>query len=256
MQFAKMFQEKVALAVKLYAQLCGEYDVEVLHKFRVTLRKMYAYNSLFIKKIDKAKSKEFKKLLQQLIKPTSLLRDIDLFLLEIEHLLIQPHTKQFLRDEFLAVQNREKEIILAQSYRKKLEGLQTYIQAFEHSSWEMSDLGIYAVLSDFQKKLLKKFLKIGNETPALELHELRKEFKKLRYSLDCYNEQCKIEGREIESFFNLKTLQDLFGVIQDNYTREQLIASVKIGKDEKSAMRHYFHLLGENAKQQLFVLAK
>ena len=256
MQFGKMFYEKIEHALKLYQQLHVTYDVELVHKFRVTLRKMYAYNSLFGKEIDKAKTKECKAILKSVIKPTSLLRDLDLILLEIEELPVQADTKAFLMQEFTKLQNREKEIILAPSYQKRLEELEQYLKNSEQFLENISYIGIYAVLTDFQNRLLKKFLKINAHTSAVKLHELRKEFKMFRYALDCYNEQCQFERKEIESFFNLKKLQDLFGVIQDNHTRMELIALLQLDIGEKIALEQYFSLQSENAKQQLLVLAR
>lgn len=258
MRFGNMFEQKVETIVGLYEDLCNNYDVETLHKFRVTLRKMYAYNMVFGKKLKNFEYKECKNILKNVIKPTSLLRDLDLFVIEIEDLPLSLGTKEILLDIFLQKQMREFSYLLTPEYQQKFQEFIVFFRTNECLEREISTSFMYDTLCDVQQHILKKFSQINEKTPAAKLHKLRIEFKKLRYAIEGYNEFVSSETDEVKTLLDLKEIQNLFGAIQDNHTRKDLVVAVEneIDTIEMIELKHYFDSKSESARVHLLALVR
>ena len=255
-KFKNIFHDKINLIENLYEQLCVNYDVEVLHKFRVNLRKIYAYNEVFGKKINEEDSRKFKNLLKKIIKPTSVLRDLDLFLIEIDQMHCSEETKRKLYDTFTLQRDSIVQDFSKPEYRENLQSLKSIMKKNRLFEYNFQKLDKITILRSISIELSREFDKINEATPLEKLHKLRIKFKKFRYALEMYLNYFNDENKEIDNFYNLKELQDLFGTIQDNSIRIEFIESLENGfeNDEIIFFKNEMNLKISNAKNELFAL--
>lgn len=258
MKFNQIFLEKFEYIKKLYEVLTKEYEVEHLHKYRVNLRKIYAYNNIFCKNIDENRAKEFSKLLKQVIKPTSLLRDLDLFIIEIDTLTLNSQTKESLCKIFELQREPLLKEIESKDYKKSLYKLAHIFKTETLFKTDFDEINSYTLLSSMSQKLSERFFKISEETALKDLHKLRIKFKKFRYALELYDALFENGSYSVNKMFDLKDLQDLFGIMQDNEVRKMLIESIgdEIGEDDKTLLISGFEKNIINAKQELLRLKK
>ena len=231
MEFSTWFEKRVTLLGEIHSQLLIKDDIELLHQYRVNLRRLYACSEIYSKEIDKHSSKELSKLIKKLLKSTAMLRDIDLFLIDIESLGCSNLTKDKLRTVLkLKRENRFKiymQTIGSDEYKSNLELLKMMTKEREFFVYQMQNIDKYKIISDIEKERYKELSHVDMQTPSNELHNLRKEFKKFRYALDIYR-QCFSNNKEMSfDFAKLKRLQDLFGEIQDNSVRIDIIKNIK-----------------------------
>jgi len=258
MDFRNWFEDRVILVDKIYTRLLKEDDIELLHQYRVNLRKLYACSEVYGKEIDAKSSKEFSKLIKKLLKPTALLRDLDLFLLDIKTLKCSDKLKNILYN--MIVLKRE---MIFKTYRDRLKS-DEYKNSIEILLFitKESEFFIYAVdiiepdkiIADVQKKRELEFSRVNMHTPFRELHNLRKDFKKFRYALEIY-EQCFSSDKSFSyDAKKLKRLQDLFGAIQDNYVRLNLLKSIEdnLFYDELLMLKSHYVIKLLSAKEELF----
>ncbi|NOR58243.1 MAG: CHAD domain-containing protein [Sulfurimonas sp.] len=231
MKFRKWFENRVSVVGEMHAQLLLEDDIELLHQYRVNLRRLYACSEIYSKEIDKNSSIKLSKLIKKLLKSTAMLRDIDLFLIDIESLGCCNLTKDKLSSVLkLKRENSFKiymQTINSDEYKSNLELLMMMTKESEFFVYKTDNLDKYKIISDVQRSRYEELSYVDMQTPSHELHNLRKEFKKFRYALDIY-EHCFLDNREMDfDFKKLKRLQDFFGEIQDNYVRVDIIKSIK-----------------------------
>jgi CHAD domain-containing protein len=258
MKFRKWFENRVSLVSEMYAQLLIKDDIELLHQYRVNLRKLYACSEIYAKEINKHSSKELSKLIKKLLKSTALLRDIDLFLIDIESLGCCSLTKDKLRTILKLKRDNTFETymqtISSDEYRSNLEHLMVMTKDKKFFVYQIQNIDKYRVISDVHRSRYEELASINMQTPSHELHNLRKEFKKFRYAFDIY-EQCFSHNKEVDfDFAKLKRLQDLFGEIQDNFVRLELIRSIKDELSEGNflELQDYYELKLFASKQALF----
>ncbi|MBU0632170.1 CHAD domain-containing protein [bacterium] len=257
MRFEKSLKIKITLVEKLYKDLHENDDIEVLHKYRVTLRKMLAYSSVYGEKIDAKSSAKFSKILKKLLKPTSLLRDLDLLLIEIDLMDCPIQTKEKLRKIFTSKRDKKFQALLDDDrYKKNLKHLKSMSKKGRMFFYNIDKVDKYAIIQKVAKKLYDRFYKIDNNTSLGELHKLRIEFKKFRYALEAYEEFFNEEHKQFEKMYDLKELQDLFGIIQDNNIRLQFVDKIedKLTTKELLGVRTYFDKRIQSAKKELFAL--
>lgn len=256
MKFKNIFQDKIDLVEKLYKRLRTAYDVEDLHKYRVNLRKMFAYIQVFGTHIDKENAKIVSALFKKVIKPTSLLRDLDLFLIEIDFMPCCEQSKTRLDQIF----SFKRDALLVEfqddTYKKDLYSLRLLIKNNKLFEADFDKLDKVAILQNMSEKLSKQFNLIDQNSSFEELHKLRIKFKRFRYALEMYLHYFGDEDQKIKNLYDLKELQDLFGIIQDNNTRLGLLAEVshELVNDEYVLLKGDIDLKIQDAKQKLFYL--
>lgn len=258
MKFRKWFEERINLVNKLYIKLEDSYDIEILHQYRVNLRKLHALNEIYLIHIDKKYSHNLFKLIKRILKPTSSLRDLDLFLIEVELIDCSTNTK----DKLHTILNHKRKIAFSEylnilhceRYKNDLDTLELTIQESELFIFSMQELNTCEIINSLEKKMYKEFSKVNIDTSSKELHDLRKEFKKFRYALDMYKLCFKSETEVIHDIEKLKELQDSFGDIQDNYVRLELIKSVKgeFSQTQFLELESYFKTKLQDSKHKLF----
>ncbi|EDZ62201.1 CHAD domain-containing protein [Sulfurimonas gotlandica] len=258
MEFRKWFSSRVILANKMHAVLLIKDDIELLHQYRVNLRKIYACSEIYAKEIDLHSSKEFSKLIKKLLKPTAQLRDIDLFLMDIKTLFCSDLLKEKLG--LLMRVKRENafksflDAISSKEYKNSLEILSMMSRESAFFIYDVYSVDRYAIISKAKKIRYKKLSRVDLHTPLHELHNLRKEFKKFRYALDIY-EHCFSNERAFEfDTPKLKIIQEFFGEIQDNSVRLELIKNIEdeLLESEFLELQNYYELKLLSSKQALF----
>lgn len=258
MDFRNWFEDRVILVSKIYTQLLKKDDVELLHQYRVNLRKLYACSEIYAKEIDPKSSKEFSKLIKNMLKPTALLRDIDLFLLDIKSLMCSDKLKNILYN--IIVLKREvvfktyRDTLKSDEYKNSIEILTSIAKEREFFIYAIDMIETDKIITDVQKKRYLEFSKVNMHTSFGELHTLRKDFKKFRYALEIY-EHCFSSGEAVSyDAHKLKRLQDLFGAIQDNYVRLNLLKSIEndLFYDELLKLKTHYIIKLLSAKEELF----
>jgi CHAD domain-containing protein len=255
-KFKNIFQDKIDLALKLYKHLCTDYDVEDLHKYRVTLRKMLAYNQVFGVHINEENSKMVSKLLKNIIRPTSSLRDLDLFLIEIDSLKCSAQTKVKLNQVFTCKRDALVVYFKDDEYKKSLEELKVLTKKNELFESDFRKLDKIAILQNMSEKLSKRFSLLDENSSLEKLHKQRIKFKRFRYALEMYLHYFSDEDPQLENLYDLKELQDIFGIIQDNSARIEFIEDVR-HEFETHEIENLLSDLNQkikNAKQELFCM--
>ena len=258
MQFRKWFGNRVSVVGEMHAQLLLVDDIELLHQYRVNLRRLYAYSEVYAKEINKHSGKELSKLIKKLLKSTAMIRDIDLFLIDIESLGCCDLTKEELRT-ILKLKREETfkiymQTISSDEYKSNLELLMMMAKESEFFVYKTDSLDKYKIISEVERRRYEELYFVDMQTPSDELHNLRKEFKKFRYALDIY-EHCFLDNREMDfDFKKLKRLQDLFGEIQDNSVRVDIIRSIKeeLPEGDFLELQDYYELKLFASKRALF----
>ncbi|WP_345980888.1 CHAD domain-containing protein [Sulfurimonas sp. HSL3-2] len=257
MGFKRSFKNKIAAVERLYKKLHLDNDIELLHKYRINLRKLYAYSEVYGKKADKKSSEELSRILKKLLKPTSALRDLDLFLVEIEQMECVPKTKTKLHKIFTSKrEKRFRSFLNDEEYKKNIKQLNFMLKKSKLFIYKLEDIDKYAIISKMGRKIYDKFHKIDYNTSLEELHNLRIEFKKFRYALEAYEKHFKQDKSVFDGMYDLKEVQESFGIIQDNNKRLQFIDKVekKFTKKELRELKAYFDLKIRDAKRELFTL--
>lgn len=259
MKFEKWFKQRVARVNELYGNLKNVYDAEKLHKYRINLRKLYSCSEVYAKEVDERRSKKISKIIKHILKPTAALRDLDLFLNEIDLIVCSQKTKVKLHKVFNFKRDKAfkkyKDAVKSSRYKKKLKKLKLAIKDKNFFIYNIKYSDNYSVIKKREKKIYDEYNKIDINTSFKELHNLRKEFKKLRYGLDIYEHCFKKDMEKLVDSKNLKELQDIFGAIQDNYVRVELIKSAKdeLSKKEYVELVSLFTLRLENSRRRLFI---
>ncbi len=258
MQFKKWFKERINLINKLSLKLEDSNDIEILHQYRVNLRKLHALNEIYLIHIDEKYSKNLFKLIKRILKPTSNLRDLDLFLIEVEFINCSQKIKDKLH-KILTYRrkiafNNYLNILHSKRYKDDLDTLELTIQESELFIFSMQKLNTSKIIKTLEKDMYQKFTHVDINTSSKELHHLRKEFKKFRYALDMYKLCFSCEEEIMHDIEKLKKLQDLFGDIQDNYVRLEFIKSVKseFTQTQFLKLESYFRAKLQNSKRKLF----
>ena len=258
MKFKNIFQDKIDLALKLYKHLCTDYDVEDLHKYRVSLRKMLAYNQVFGVHLDEVNAQIVSKLLKNIIRPTSSLRDLDLFLIEIDVMRCSAQSKKKLLQIFTSKRDLLIDHFKDDAYKKSLQELKVLTKKNKLFEGDFHKLDKITILKNISEKLSKQFSSIDENSSFEKLHKQRIKFKRFRYALEMYLHYFSDEDPQLENLYDLKELQDIFGIIQDNSARIEFIEDVR-NEFEIHEIENLLSDLNQkikNAKQELFRMVR
>ncbi|EAR53200.1 hypothetical protein SKA34_10435 [Photobacterium sp. SKA34] len=173
-------------------------DPEFLHQYRVTMRHIRAilslHQSLFIPEQLKETNFAIKKLMQ----PTNLQRDLDVYLMQMEHYfnLVDHKHHQGLARFFDDLQRQRQK-----AYKKNKHWLKSeeYKAQYKHIRIQLKQLSprvedlsipsqemINILLLDLNSHFITSMSAINSQTSDAQLHRLRIKCKKLRYGLDYY----------------------------------------------------------------------
>lgn len=255
MKLIKWLKDKVTTIDQIYHELEKSDDIEILHQYRVNLRQLQSFSKIY-SKIDEKNIKKLSKIIKKIIKPSSRLRDLDVFFNDINliecslqttnklYMVINEERKKVLK-EFLHIKNSD-------DYKNNIKQLHVLISDCKLAiNQEISS----KIIKKLDNKISKKYHNMDMNSSLENLHSIRMEFKTLRYGLSLHN-QCFQSDIELSSkLHDLKILQDLFGVIQDNNTRVKFIKSKKnkFSEEEYQELKDYFEEKIYHARKNLLI---
>jgi CHAD domain-containing protein len=209
--------------------ILADLDIEFLHDYRVSLRRIRSILTLVRKVFSVEESRWLKQQFKMLAKRTNALRDLDVYLLERKsYSALLPSTLSMGIDalfESLA-KKRRREVNRVKRWLRSADYMQI-VEAIEQrldGEAELLGVGLRSerpVLAVAQQELSRHFHKVGklgevidDTTPDDEVHDLRLECKQLRYLLEFFGVLFpkKMESKAIAT---LKKLQDNLGRFND-----------------------------------------
>lgn len=218
---------------------CADLDSEFLHDFRVAIRRTRSALSQLKGILPAAELAPFREGFSWLGTITGPTRDLDVYLLKFDayRRRLPPHQHKDL-DPFhqflLQRQKREQQTLAGQLSGPRVTGLldswqrllerqrqtDTDLPAAKLPAREVADQRIWKLY----KRCLKEGQAIAAESPAEDLHELRKTCKKLRYLLEFFGSL--YPKGSIKSLVQaLKKLQDNLGDFQDYQVQSEAMLS-------------------------------
>ena len=227
-----------------HSLLLQHYDAEGLHQLRVTLRRLFSFLRFFRKELPKHEWKKISGVVKKLIKPTSKVRDFDVFnsnyiepayqdnntSFEFRNLLNQSH------EELLSLHRQLSDDLSSAEYHHLLQQLKSWVrnQRWKKGSTDKNLIEQGPFREKIQKKLNQRLnnlfgkIKKVKKNDRKALHKLRIEVKELRYVLDVLHVAVKHKKRQLKY---LKELQELLGKINDSYIAEQIVNDINISNN-------------------------
>lgn len=209
--------------------MAAAWDTEFLHDFRVAIRRTRSLLGQLKKQFPTEEIQPFRDEFAWLGQATGPLRDIDVYLMEIPEFqeMLPPAFRDYLepvRDLLLKQQKVEqrklKSLLRSKRYRNLMARWREYLRQPRPEpgpeSGDQPNVVVVArarILSSY-KRVLREGLAISDESPAENLHELRKSCKKLRYLIECF--QSLFPADRIGTIIReMKQLQENLGEFQD-----------------------------------------
>ncbi|MCG2816342.1 MAG: CHAD domain-containing protein [Candidatus Aminicenantes bacterium] len=204
-------------------------DPEYLHDFRVAVRRTRSALAQIKNVFPASQTNKWKKKFKRLGRASNRLRDLDVYLLkkEDDRALLPERLKDELEGLFSELKvKRDLEfhnfllLLKGDFYRRLKEDWNMFLLEQDQEkdiprSGRISTMdGAHDILHRRWKRVLKKGKRIASDSPDEDLHSLRIECKKLRYSLEFFSSL--FPGGEIRHLITrLKKLQDHLGIYND-----------------------------------------
>ena len=204
-------------------------DIQFMHDYRVSIRKTRTALKQINDVLPQAVSTKYQKFFSMLGKLTTPVRDLDVFLLQLENYQrdFSESEQQQLQalGEYLLLSRAEAqkkfvEMLKSSQYRKNIKQWHDYL---EHSGTESfppdkPSMAVYKLADELLWNVYQQTIKQGNaitsKSKASALHELRKTFKKLRYLMEFFL-SIYPAGKMAELITALKALQEKLGKFND-----------------------------------------
>lgn len=223
-------------------------DIKELHTMRVNMRKLRAVLTIFDDTFKKKSKKQWSRILKELMHTTNAKRDNDVaidtftnFREEAPKDLYKPIT--ILLDSF---EKKEKplkkqitKLILSSKFRN-------CIKYFTHISYDDSLFSkrakepiLFALFRRLKLHLdtiAKRFIMIERQRSDALYHQIRIDFKKLRYSLEVFEFMADREAY-VEVFKKLKTIQLTLGEIHDIDVQKYQITDLHLSHKKEKKLR-------------------
>jgi CHAD domain-containing protein len=220
--FSKKFQKNHKKINVILENYLKNPDEKNIHDMRVAIRRLDASRSILPKNVrNKNKLQKFHSTYKKFFKTNSKIRDADIISQKIAKFSSNPFVYNILKN---LQKKRKKDLQSACKIGIKLQKYKKIKLKNKISTDELKKNFDKAALS-LDDKIQKQIpIVMGSSKAILELHELRKDCKKLRYLLEL-----SLSSKQPSDFIiKLKQMQDLMGNIHDNdITIEYL-------KDEKN----------------------
>lgn len=208
-------------------------DIEFLHDFRVAVRRSRSCIGQMRGALDAAALEPFKKDLAWLGKISGPTRDLDVFLIDIQHYQRRLDEGDSIQLQPLAAQLRQER---ASAWRQLLKAMRSprYRQFFERwerflSQPQAGDEGATAIetlaarrIERRAKKMIKRGRRLDADRETEALHQLRIEAKKLRYLLEFFGALLPL-GNSETLIRGLKRLQDVLGSFNDLCVQQEML---------------------------------
>jgi CHAD domain-containing protein len=244
--------------------LTDKYDEDILHQTRIALRKLKSLVYFFNDLINNNELPLIKKLIHQLISPTSIVRDYDV----IKANYIYPSYlennndadfKKFMIHSINEIHNIQENTLsklLSHEYQETLTDLRNKING---CSWDNlpgqyygKSLGKY-----IDKKLNKELdaiymnIKYSYRLNNKNLHHFRIKIKEIRYVIEFFKFYIKHYKTVLKE---LKELQDILGEINDTYVANSIIHDLKISTHLISQHNYIKKKILKNRKSNIHTL--
>lgn len=220
----------VAILQQATSQVPGviaDIDTEFLHQFRVYFRKLRSLVGLLHKALPVETVAILKPVLSEIAGKTNKLRDLDVFLLEKDsyRAMLPANFSVGLNELYeLVEQQRESERVnienyfLSDDYAHKMALCISELSAPSALKTKVADKPLLPVVDKLALKRYQKILGmvgiIDDSTVDEEIHELRKEFKKLRYLIEFFSDLFPPEEIR-KTIGTVKKVQNVLGNFND-----------------------------------------
>ncbi|WP_417316953.1 CHAD domain-containing protein [Emcibacter sp.] len=214
----------------------ADLDSEFLHDYRVAVRRTRSALSQIKEVYGEAETNKWKDAFAWLGQITGPTRDLDVYLLKFEDyraLLPEEYRnslgdlKKFLTRKQVTEQKKLARALGTVKYKDLLGGYQAFLDSDDkgkgkNAGQPISELASQRIWKTF-RRIVQEGKAITDESPAEDLHELRKTGKKLRYLMEFF--QSLYPAAEIKKLISgLKLLQENLGDFQDYEVQAQSIA--------------------------------
>ncbi len=214
------------------AGILADIDSEFLHDYRVAMRRTRSALSLIRGVFPKAQTERFKKEFSQLGRLTNPVRDLDVYLLERERYRAQlpenlrPGLDSFfqdLREKRVAAYQNFVKGLNSSHYKKFIKRWESFLDKDESPP---TPAATRPVIETARRTIAKRFERIYREglaindlSPDERLHELRVDFKKIRYLLEFF--RSLFPARDVAFLVKrLRQLQNVLGNLNDLHVQQ------------------------------------
>jgi CHAD domain-containing protein len=180
-------------------------DIEVLHEFRVSIRKSRSLIKLFFKK-EKTIEQELKEIVTQ----TNTQRELDIFLISLK----DKKKSQNLYSKIKLQRDKAYDKICSGEFRIESKNrLLNIIQKISNFEYFYTNKSLIKTAHKQYKESQKRFKSIDSSFSSRQLHKIRIAFKQSHYALQFIQDsKLKNENKKIR---RCKKIQNYFGKIQD-----------------------------------------
>jgi len=213
----------------------ADWDIEFLHDLRVAIRRTRSGLSLVKQVLPATVVARFKKEFATLGSITGPTRDLDVYLKDRQKYVqrlpasLQPGLELFFNNLHKQRQTEQKKLV-RRLRTKKITALfadwQRCLELEDLHPAPLAHLPIKEVADPIihrhHKKVLRSGLNLDTTTPDEEVHNLRIQCKKLRYSMEFFNSLYPPEDLQ-EVLKHLKKLQDILGVFNDLSVQQTML---------------------------------
>lgn len=228
--------------------MLADIDSEFLHDFRVALRRTRSLLQLVRGVYPEELVDKFKLELGAVMRGTNRLRDLDVYLLEQDaYAKLLPEGLRPGLDLFFADLKTERKAAFKKFSRefqgagvtRKLKAWNTFLdkgaaQAYEECPAGDAPVKVLAnqLLMKRFKRIIKDGRKITNETPDEAVHDLRIQFKKLRYLLEFF--KSLYDAKELDFLIKRsRKIQNVLGAFNDVCVQQETITQYLTAVDLK-----------------------
>lgn len=216
--------EKITLYLDDFLQT---YEPETLHQYRVSVRSLRSICLEFHAFLEEKRRHRLENILKALQKETNNMRDLDVFLEDIQRYkagIVPSCVDAFSALEASVQAEKEEayrlfEAIYTKSYKEKLldelRAIQRDEKLYLQKPHDKTCQQMKAILKRRLKKIIKASRTLQLDSPNEQFHKLRLHYKKLRYNADA------IKLSQFSKSF--KGVQKAFGRVQDKNTQIERI---------------------------------
>jgi CHAD domain-containing protein len=193
-----------------------------IHDIRVIIRRLDACKTILPKKIsNKNNLKKFRSTYKKFFKTNSNIRDVDVIYQKLVKFSSNPAVSVILKN----LQKERKQNL------KKAYEIGNELQNYNKIKLKKNKISAYEIKQNYDKSTLELDDEIQKKIPIViesskaisELHELRKDCKKLRYLLELY----PTSKQSSDYIMKLKKIQDQIGIIHDNDITIEFLKNTK-----------------------------
>jgi CHAD domain-containing protein len=220
--FVKKFQKTIKILNEMVDAYLDIQDEKNIHDIRIAIRRFNAAFALLPQKIrNDSRALNYLSLCKNLFKVNTQIRDYDVICKKLEKYSDDPIFSGFISS---LKQNRSLALGEGKDIATKLRKLQLPKKSQRDFSKQKLQKRFYKVISKIDKQIETILpVVIVDEKKIDELHRLRKDFKKMRYTIELAG-----NNKQIAEFVdNLKNVQDMLGEIHDSDIMIEYLKGIK-----------------------------